>query len=220
MIHSVKQTDSADAQPSPGLRQRKLLATRSAIETAALRLVHEHGLQAVTIEEIATAADVSSRTFFNHFAGKEAAVLGSTQPLTDVIELLRSSLEPGTARQLLRRVGEIIGDWLTGFAIDSELWELRKDVMLRHPELLRAQLAGFMELETEITSVLAANLQGMASETDARDSAQAIMMITGNAVRYAVIGSMQEQDAPPGDLRSRLRRGYEIQLRLLADQES
>lgn len=60
--------------PPEGLRERKRRATRRALQDAALRLVAEHGLEAVTVEDISRVVDVSSRTFFNYFPTKEDAL--------------------------------------------------------------------------------------------------------------------------------------------------
>lgn len=57
------------------LRERKKLATWRAIQSAALRLFDEQGYEATTVEQIAAAANVSRATFFNYFAGKDAALL-------------------------------------------------------------------------------------------------------------------------------------------------
>ena len=57
-----------------GLRERKKLATRRALSSAALRLAVERGLDNVTIADITAEADVALRTFRNYFASKHEAV--------------------------------------------------------------------------------------------------------------------------------------------------
>jgi AcrR family transcriptional regulator len=52
-------------------RSRKRLATRDSISVAATRLFLERGFDHVTVDEIATAADVGRMTVFNHFPRKE-----------------------------------------------------------------------------------------------------------------------------------------------------
>ncbi len=63
-----------DGSPPPGRRERKKLATRHALSSAALQLAVERGLENVTIEDITARADVALRTFRNYFASKYEAL--------------------------------------------------------------------------------------------------------------------------------------------------
>ena len=54
-----------------GLRERKKLQTRRVIADAALRLFRARGFDAVTVDEVAQAAQVSKKTVFNYYPTKE-----------------------------------------------------------------------------------------------------------------------------------------------------
>lgn len=58
----------------PGLREAKRRATAHALAQAAYDLAVERGLDAFTIDDVASRAGYSRRTFANHFSCKEEAV--------------------------------------------------------------------------------------------------------------------------------------------------
>jgi AcrR family transcriptional regulator len=62
--------------PTLGLRQLKKRRTRMELSAAARGLVLRHGLDAITVDDIAKAAGVSPRTFFNYYETKLDAVVG------------------------------------------------------------------------------------------------------------------------------------------------
>lgn len=69
--------DGSMTTPTPapaGRRERKKAATRQALADAALNLFLARGYDAVTLHEIAEAADVSTTTLLKHFPSKEALV--------------------------------------------------------------------------------------------------------------------------------------------------
>jgi AcrR family transcriptional regulator len=84
--------------PAEGLRERKKVATRAAIGMAAWRLATERGPEAVRVEDIAAAADVSRRTFHNYFATKEEAM--ASLPL-DRVERICAALREAPASEPL-----------------------------------------------------------------------------------------------------------------------
>jgi AcrR family transcriptional regulator len=140
----------------PGRRDRKKQQTRQALITAALRLVDERGLDHVTVEDIAEAADVSPRTFFNYFASKDEAITGDQ--LADVREtgerLLRVPRDVPTVRALLLAIEPM----LTMMAADHELWLLRFRVMEANPALIAGLIGRSAAVELELVTAIAVRL--------------------------------------------------------------
>jgi len=56
-------------------RSRRRTANHAALATTTLALASEHGLDGFTVDDVAREAGISRRTFFNHFASKEEAVV-------------------------------------------------------------------------------------------------------------------------------------------------
>jgi len=80
-----------------GLRERKKRATRDAIAATARRLFAQRGFDAVTVAEIAVAADVSEKTVFNHFTTKEDLVFAGGEERLAELQAAIARRPPGSS---------------------------------------------------------------------------------------------------------------------------
>jgi AcrR family transcriptional regulator len=141
----------------PGLRERKRIATRQAIQGAVLRLALDRGLERVTIEDISREADISPRTFFNYFVSKEAAITGDPPALLAGQDL-QGFVRGGPTGDLLHDLGELIADAADFAAESRETMLLRRDLHNRYPHLFGLRLAGMRAFEDELAALVEARL--------------------------------------------------------------
>ena len=91
------------AAPVSSGQERRRRRTQRALQDAAIALVGRHGLAEVTVEEIAAAAGVSRRTFFNHFPTKAAALFdpdpSDAERLARLLSAASGSADPWRALQ-------------------------------------------------------------------------------------------------------------------------
>jgi AcrR family transcriptional regulator len=66
-------------QKAASRMERKKEETKNKIITVAVDLFHAHGLEAVTMEQIAEAADIAKGTLYNYFPSKDAIIAGFLQ---------------------------------------------------------------------------------------------------------------------------------------------
>ncbi|MFC4011957.1 TetR/AcrR family transcriptional regulator [Nonomuraea purpurea] len=135
-----------------GLRERKKAETRQAVHEATLRLVVEHGLDAVTVEAIADAANISRRTFSNYFAGKEDALLyGEERRMRVLVDQVRAQPADHTAWQALRAAADA---QLRTTGEPEREWSQRTRLAKRHPSLLARQLATMATAERDLAEAV------------------------------------------------------------------
>lgn len=102
-----------------GLRERNKLRRHEQITEAALRLFAQRGFDGTTIDDIASAAEVSRRTFFRYFARKEDVLLGWKRRTA---EELREALAARPANEPpLDAVHGALATVAAGYGADPEL---------------------------------------------------------------------------------------------------
>src|SRR6202012_1194999 len=158
------------AEPPVSLRERKKLATRRLLRRAALDLVAQRGLTNVTVEDIAEAAEVSPRTFFNYFPSKEAVLFGGDPDRAAALRDGIVSEAPDKSaldalRLVLARDSETMADELRSLGGDPADWLRRMKVARTDPLVRAAHAAQMAMIERAIAEGIAARL-GADQETD------------------------------------------------------
>jgi AcrR family transcriptional regulator len=156
--------------PPASLRERKKLATRRLLRRAALELVAERGLANVTVEDIAEAADVSPRTFFNYFPSKEAVLFGGDPDRAAELRDGIVNAAPGrpaldALRVVLAQDSQATADELRSLGDDPAEWLRRMKVARTDPHVRAAHASQMAMLERAIAEGLAVRL-GTSQETD------------------------------------------------------
>jgi AcrR family transcriptional regulator len=184
-------------EESTGLRERKKAATRLALHEAALRLATEHGLDRVTVEAIADAANVSRRTFSNYFSSKEEAIFhGDAVRLRRLLELVRQQPPDAPPWHALSRAAERLADEAYGDAPPS--WLVRRRQLRGHPALVAQQIAAYTTIERDLADEFAHRLAG--PDPELRSRVLAATFLAG--LRVAV---QHWTDHPDGPLRDVIR---------------
>lgn len=136
-----------------GRRERKKQQTRQAISDVATTLFLERGFDAVTVAEVARAADVAVQTVFNHFPAKEdlffdepgwwtgpARAIREAPPEADPVDVLEAEYLKGTRERL--EVGHL------------KTWKQFVRTIESSPALLARRRLTADELEKSLTEAL------------------------------------------------------------------
>lgn len=155
----------------PGLRERKKQRTRDTLLRTALELFLTQGYERTTVDEIAEAADVSQRTFFRYFAGKEEAVFFphdlAASHFVDAVRARPHHEAPLEAlRQAVLEGWDSIGEALEQ-VIPVELHLRTYRLIESTPVLLATHLRRSAEVEEEVARLIAER-EGVDVDSDPR----------------------------------------------------
>ncbi|MEU5873452.1 helix-turn-helix domain-containing protein [Glycomyces sp. NPDC047369] len=168
-------------------RDRRKAETRQRISDVATQLFARRGFDAVTVNEIADAADVSKVTVFNHFPRKEDMLLDRAPEARALLENAVRSRPAGTSpveairRDLVARARreEPLGGFADRF---THFWRM----IAESPALQARARELYEELELHLATVLAAEAGHDAPQLEHRLSAALCL----SAFRVVYLGTI------------------------------
>lgn len=152
--------DENGAMDSPGLRERKKLRTRAAIQHHALSLYLKQGYAETTTEQIAATAEVSPSTFFRYFPTKPDTVLYDRLDPLAIEAILRQPADVSPLAAVRNAFREVLGGLdREELTLEASRWRLVAEV----PEL---RAAAAMRIETNLPLFAGAIAQRVGRSAD------------------------------------------------------
>jgi AcrR family transcriptional regulator len=190
-----------------GLRDRKKEQTRIAICGAALQLFERQGFEGTTVEDIAEAANVSSRTFFRYFDSKIDVILDHKHEDEESLRDLLMARPPEEAP--IEAVHAVFRERLAEIKENPEMIRQFR-VLMSSPTLRKLAAEHFQDNKVELVEAFAERLGVAPTDLAPRVLAAALsetiwVIIEG----WVAAGSDPEQLGPIiDDAFTRLRAGF------------
>jgi len=155
---------TGDISPVEGTarRGRRPVTSARQLELIGLRLFTEQGYDETTIEQIAVAAGVNRRTFFNYFSSKAAVVLHTYD---DAINALRAGFaDIGEDVPLMDAIRQVVVGISPGSTEDLHEFRIRMNLIVSVPTL-REGAAPYYEAWELVVSEFAAKRIGQPADS-------------------------------------------------------
>jgi len=174
-----------------GLRERKRQQTRRELIGAAMRLFEEKGYEQTTVAQIASAAGVSTKTFFNYFASKDEVLFPHLSRRIDAAQALIEHRGPDDqmADILVAAMQHMLADALTE-EVDGGLAAVRLPMIMSVPAVQAATLHRYFLAETQLARALQ---RAYSDALDLAAAAAVIGSVMGAAIAAALV-CLQEGD--------------------------
>jgi AcrR family transcriptional regulator len=138
-----------------GLRERKRQRTRQALISAAMRLFKDKGYEQTTVAEIAAAADVSTKTFFNHFASKDGVLFPHLSArIEDAVAVIEQRKPAENISDVLMRAMEHMLADAVRDELDGGLASVRLPMIISVPSVQAATLHRYFQAEARLAEAL------------------------------------------------------------------
>jgi AcrR family transcriptional regulator len=189
-----------------GLRERKKREARAAISQTAIALFAERGFDAVTVADVAEAADVSVKTVFNYFPVKEDLVLESRERLEH--ELLHAVAERPAGTPAIAAVrAHVVGLARHLDAMPAERRHRFRRVLAASPSIKLRLRSLSMHTEQHLAAMLAGETGADAG--DPRPQLAAAVLISLSHLAYGVGATAGSDETLAATVR-RIERAFDL----------
>lgn len=188
--------------PTEGLRERKKRAAREAIATAARRLFAARGFDAVTVAEVAAAAQVSEKTVFNYFPTKEdLAFAGREEGIAQFVTAIAERPPGSSVLDVFRAMTHTVLDVFVAGG-DEDLLAVAR-IIRGSPALQERLTVGWESGAAAITAVVAETSGAGDDDLMPAIVARTLWFTHRSIFRAALTGLLTGEDRP--QLAARLR---------------
>lgn len=162
-----------------------------------MHLAQARGWDKVTIEEICSQAGISTRTFFNYFPNKEAAIAYGPSDLPAELADEFVAAGPASYSVVLAELIALAAHHLRDMPPEREQAVCMLDLAKTTPAVLAAFLADLERFQTQLTEIVAKR-QGMPSddEISALISALALTAVRSGIERWSSSEAEDAGDTP------------------------
>jgi AcrR family transcriptional regulator len=172
---------SSDNKRSIGLRERKKAKTMATVQMHALRLFHELGYNATTVEQIAEAAEISPSTFFRYFSTKEDVVITDNY---DPLLIAAFEDQPSNLSPLQAVRNAMISGMADMSADELETMRERNQLIMTVPELRAATLNNLTQTMQLLMEMVAKRVGRKPDDLAVRTFAGAIVGVNISVMFY------------------------------------
>lgn len=187
-------SDRPAARPSPG---RPTQIDRAELARVAIELFKSRGYDAVSMEDVATAAGVGRRSLFRYFPSKADLVWDGVDPVS--AELRRQLEAAASDIPLIDAYIDAFIRALSTDAIDLELSRTRLRIIGSHPELFAQASMRLVDNSTVLTAFVEGRRKDLAGTAGIPALADVLGTITYSALVYWATHT--EDDRPDACLR-------------------
>ncbi len=138
------------------LRERKKRLAQTTIEETALRLFQEQGYEQTSIQDIAAAVMMSTRTFFRYFASKEEVLFGPMHAaLSEGVHFLQHTAPLDSPYTALQATFEYLADQ---YQQQRDSFLMRYRVAVQTPSIASFYVYALLESEAALSEALYARV--------------------------------------------------------------